>query len=572
MSGDDRIAGALTWDVPTVQIAPDGRKAALSKASAAIAAGQLYEDGNAAIPIYLALLRVKPDDADAQSGLQRALDALLADGKLALVASGEEMDALRHAHAVAAVVRTVAPTKTDVLAYLHAVDRADQLWDLNRAAEQDLRAGRLGESGRAGALQKLRTALRLQPGQSRAMQGLGAVESALIRRGEDAAARGNFASAARWISIAATVRHGTATIADARARIAVMRHTRVARLHDEATRALMQVEGLPVARGKLAEMLRIAEPGNGDVAELRQQIEQAMYYGLFRPGQHFTDALTLGARGPEMVILSHGGFRMGATDADTDAGDMEKPAHYVHFSRGFAMAMTEVTVDQYRDFVRASGYRSTATRRDQAVIYDERSGNFMHQDGVDWRSAYDGHPAAGNLPVIFISRRDAQAYVDWLSAQSGQHYHLPSEAQFEYALRAGSNFRYPWGNGAPPPGAGNLTGRRDSSPGGHRWSNGFAGFGDGYWGPAPVGRFLANAYGLHDMAGNVSEWVADCWHDSYRRAPDDGAAWVNPGCRSSVVRGGSWASSPAEARSTWRAPQDEQATNARVGFRVVRDI
>jgi formylglycine-generating enzyme required for sulfatase activity len=90
--------------------------------------------------------------------------------------------------------------------------------------------------------------------------------------------------------------------------------------------------------------------------------------------------------------------------------------------------------------------------------------------------------------------------------------------------------------------------------------------------PAPVARFQPNAYGLHDLAGNVSEWVADCWHDGYRRAPDDGEAWLNPGCQMGVVRGGSWASSPAQTRSAWRAPVRVDATNARIGFRVVRDL
>ena len=87
-----------------------------------------------------------------------------------------------------------------------------------------------------------------------------------------------------------------------------------------------------------------------------------------------------------------------------------------------------------------------------------------------------------------------------------------------------------------------------------------------------MGRFQPNAYGLHDLTGNVSEWVADCWHDGYRRAPDDGAGWVNPGCRMGVVRGGSWASSPAQTDSAWRAPVSVETTNARIGFRVVREL
>ncbi|WP_159015344.1 formylglycine-generating enzyme family protein [Cognatiluteimonas profundi] len=571
VQGDDRIAESLTWQAPAVELPAGGRKVALAKAAAALAAGHLYDDGDAAIPLYMALVRQEPGDVIARNGLRHALDVLLASGDGFLATSGDDIEALRSAHRVAAVARTAAPEDDAVRDYLHRVDTADQLWELNRQAEEDLRAGRLGESGK-GALTKLRAALRLQPGQSRASQGLAAVESGLIRRAEDAARKEDFASASRWLAVASAVRHDAGTIADARARIAVIRSVRVDQLHDEGMQALLQPKGIALARGKLTQMLRIADPADGAVAELRQRIDQVTHYGQFRAGQHFTDGLKLGARSPEMVVVPHGGFRMGAADEDDEAGDVEKPAHYVRFARGFAMSRTEVTVDQFRDFIRSSGYRTTATRRGQAMVYDERSGNFVRRGGVDWQSAYDGSRADGSLPVVFVSARDAQAYVEWLAAQSSQRYRLPSEAEFEYALRAGSSGRYPWGNGSPSPGTDNIAGAKDTSPGGRRWSNAYAGYGDGFWGPAPVGHFGANAYDLHDLAGNVSEWVADCWHDSYRRAPDDGAGWLNPGCRMGVVRGGSWASSPAQTRSAWRAPLDAEATNARIGFRVVREI
>ena len=382
----------------------------------------------------------------------------------------------------------------------------------------------------------------------------------------------DFKAASRWITLASAIRQDAGTIDDARARVATIRAMRIARLHDEGMQALLQPNGLRIARGKLADMLRIAGPGDGNVAELRDRIEQVTHYGVFHVGQHFTDALKLGARSPEMVVVPHGVFSMGSPDGEDAAADVEHPVHDVHFARGFAMSRTEVTVDQFRDFIRASGYRPTATRRGQALVYDERSGNFVRHSGIDWQSAYDGSRADGSLPVVFVSARDAQAYVEWLASQSGQRYRLPSESEFEYALRAGRRGRYPWGDGSPPAGAGNLTGARDTSPSGRHWSDAFAGYADGFWGPAPVGRFNANAYDLHDLAGNVSEWVEDCWHDSYRRAPDNGAGWVNPGCRMGIVRGGSWASSPAQTRSAWRAPMDVESTNARIGFRVVREI
>src|SRR5690606_12756761 len=189
----------------------------------------------------------------------------------------------------AAVLRAVAPGEAATTAYLERVDRADQLWELNRAAEADLREGRLGEEGKGGALAKLREALRIAPKQARALQGLAAVESALIRRAEDAAAKGDFAAAGRWLAVAGTIRprndHGA--VADGRARVAAMRAARIARLRDEGIQALRQrgdARDLAIARARLAELLRIAEPGDPAAAELRERIDLASHYGLFRPG------------------------------------------------------------------------------------------------------------------------------------------------------------------------------------------------------------------------------------------------------------------------------------------------
>jgi formylglycine-generating enzyme required for sulfatase activity len=576
IEGDDSIAASLTWEPPAVEL-PKGLDAARRAAAKALAAGNLHADATSAIPLYLAILAQAPDDAKARDGLQRATAAVVVEGDEALAGAGDDIEALRRAHQAAAVLRAVAPQDPATAAYLQRVDRADQLWELNRGAEAELREGRLGEDGAGGALSRLREALRIQPGQPRALQGLAAVESGLIRRAEDAGARGDFGAAKRWLGLAAVIRprgdHGT--IEDARARVAAMRAARVLRLRDEGLQALRgrgDASELALARSRLAELLRIADPGDAAAAELRERIELASHYGVFHPGQAFTDALGSGARGPEMIVVPHGAFRMGAPAGEPGASDAERPQHYIRFDRGFALSRTEVTVGEFRRFVAATGYRPTATRRGYSMAYDARSGNFVRSTGVDWRSAYDGRPAREDMPVVHVSARDADAYADWLAKQSHQRYHVPSEAQFEYALRAGSRSRYPWGEGAPGPRTGNLTGGRDPGPGGRRWHNAFPGYGDGFWGPAPVAHFRANAYGLHDMAGNVSEWVADCWHDGYRRAPDDGDAWVNPGCRVRTMRGGAWASSPDQTRSAWRAPARVDTTNARLGFRVAREL
>ena len=194
------------------------------------------------------------------------------------------------------------------------------------------------------------------------------------------------------------------------------------------------------------------------------------------------------------------------------------------------------------------------------------------RDGINWRHDFEGKDADGSDPVLHVSWSDAQAYVKWLSEQTGRTYRLPTEAEFEYAIRAGSVTRYWWGENRPTSLVENLTGAEDTSRGGRHWSRGFRGYDDGYWGPAPGAPFQANSLGLYDMAGNVSEWVEDCWHQTYALAPADGSAWVNPGCERKVVRGGFWASAPEQARSASRISASVNLHGPRVGIRIARDL
>ncbi len=571
ISGDDALAEVLTWSLPVVVIEPEGVRAARRKLKHAVDSGDLFETADSAIPLLLALQTLQPDDASLAEQLASARSALIAQGDAALEEGDADLPALRAAQRRAAVLRKLWPQDAEVLAYLARVDRSERAWDHNAEADALLAAGRLGETG-SGALAAYRAALSLRPGQPRASQGIAAVETALIGRAEAAARMGDFNQAQQQLAYAAKVRSDPATIPAALRHINAIRGERLRRLRDEGLIALGDSGGLQIARGRLAEMLRIADPSDAASVELRQRIDLVSHYGLFQPGQFFTDELGRGGRGPELVVVPHGNFRMGAAEGEQDTNPSEQPQHEVRFERGFAMTRNEITVGEYARFVTATGYRSRATQRGHSMAYDPRSGNFVRSSGVDWRSTFDGKPAASGMPVVHVGTRDAEAYAEWLSGETDAHYRLPSEAEFEYALRAGGQTRYPWGNGAPPPASENVTGGLDRSPQGRTWSNAFAGYADAWWGPAPAGSLAANAYGLHDIAGNVSEWVADCWHKGYRRAPANGAAWVNPGCRNRMYRGGSWASSPAEARSAWRVSGGADATNARVGFRLVRQI
>ena len=572
IADDDAAEDIQQWTPPRVDRQQRSQAQLRRAAGQAFARDHLYEDADAAIPLWLAVQEEDPDDRQARDGLQRARQRLLQQADALLARPLKQREALAEASRQALVLLTLAPKDDKVCALQGRVETAQRVVAYNRAGEDDLRADRIGEDG-DGAIPNFREALALDKDNRRARQGLAAAESGLIRRAEDAARARDFASAGAWLAEASKVRDSSPTIADAFERIEQIRATALVQLRDGGLRDLTTPQGLKPAREKLAEALRIALPGDPVVAQLRERIDLATHYGSFRPGQVFSDALRDGGRGPQMIVVPHGGFQMGAGDTEPGATDAERPSHYVRFERGFAMAITEVTVSDFERYVKATNARPRATRRGHSVVYDERSGNFIRRSGVDWRSDYDGSRAMGNSPVMHVSVRDAENYATWLSEQTGRSYRLPSEAEFEYAMRGGNSGRYPWGDaGLPPEGNGNYTGSRDVSPSGRHWQNAFVGYGDGWWGPAPVATFQANAFGLHDLSGNLSEWVADCWHASYRRAPSDGAAWFNPGCRSRVIRGGNWANAPEQTRAAWRQSQDSDTTSARIGFRLVRGI
>ena len=162
----------------------------------------------------------------------------------------------------------------------------------------------------------------------------------------------------------------------------------------------------------------------------------------------------------------------------------------------------------------------------------------------------------GRRPVINVSWEDAQAYVRWLSRETGQGYRLLSEAEWEYVARAGSRTAYHWGGDI---GRNRANCRRCGS----RWDDKRT---------APAGSFAANEFGLHDVHGNVWEWVEDCWNASYRGAPEDGSAWESGDCRLRVMRGGSWDYRPSYLRSALRIRSSAANRNFQLGFRVARTL
>ncbi|WP_406951028.1 formylglycine-generating enzyme family protein [Paraburkholderia guartelaensis] len=227
---------------------------------------------------------------------------------------------------------------------------------------------------------------------------------------------------------------------------------------------------------------------------------------------------------PVLVAVTPGNFTMGI---DTDDAS-ERPAHHVTISHSYALAKYAVTVAQWNACVAASACPRLSNENN----------------------------ASPNAPVRDLSWDDAQQYVKWLSKISGKPYRLPTEAEWEYAARAGTETRYWWGNDMRK-GTANC---KDCGPPWHVEA------------PDDVGSFPANAFGFYDMAGGVWEWVSDCWHNSYKNAPNDGHSWDEPNCQTRVIRGGSWRDGAGYMLAATRFKYDSSVRYEANGFRVARDM
>ena len=230
----------------------------------------------------------------------------------------------------------------------------------------------------------------------------------------------------------------------------------------------------------------------------------------------------------KMVVVPAGTFQMGCVSG-RDCDDDEHPVHPVTISRPFALSRHEVTFDEYDRFAAETGRTPP--------------------DDEGW--------GRGRRPVVNVSWDDAQAYVSWLSSETGVRYRLPSEAEWEYAARAGTTTAYSWGN--------EIGDNRANCDGcGSEWDDEMT---------APVGSFAANPWGLHDMHGNVWEWVEDCPHDSYAGAPEDGSAWTAGGdCSRRVSRSGFWGSDPGSLRAARRTWSGARFGASFRGFRVATTL
>jgi formylglycine-generating enzyme required for sulfatase activity len=258
-----------------------------------------------------------------------------------------------------------------------------------------------------------------------------------------------------------------------------------------------------------------------------------------RAGAEFRDCEVC----PRMVVLPPGTASMGTQKGEPGASDDESPRHTVSLPRAFAVSKFEVSFAEWDACVRA---------RHCARVDDHSWGR-------------------GALPAINVSWRDAQAYVSWLARKTGKLYRLLSETEWEYAARARSDAARYWGDSLER--TCNYANVFDATAA-RKYTTAPAGFAcdDSRADTSMVGSYLPNAFGLHDMLGNVWEWVADCYHPSYRGAPADGQVWDERDCMMRVARGGSWDNGPADVRAARRAANRPTHHAIDLGLRVARAL
>ena len=245
-----------------------------------------------------------------------------------------------------------------------------------------------------------------------------------------------------------------------------------------------------------------------------------------------------------MVVLPAGTFTMGTPEDEVGREPDEGPMHAVTFAKPFAMSRFHITAGEWDSYVRQTGVKIA---------------NGDDRPGRECIASKPRYPQGPRQPAVCMDMDDIKQYVSWLSKKTGHTYQMVSEAQREYAARAGTTgpFPFPFDEG------------KGYSIAQHANTYGPA---DGYSYSSPVGSYPPNAFGMYDMHGNVYERVADCEHPNYVGAPTDGSAWVEPNCEAYQIRGNDWGEAPVFSRSGNRNNIYPQTRGDWIGFRVVREL
>lgn len=308
-------------------------------------------------------------------------------------------------------------------------------------------------------------------------------------------------------------------------------------------------------------LLVISTGGNGDGAETADPLQKT----TSTRNEILTNSI-----GMKLKLIPPGEFLMGSP-ADEEDRNEDEQQHRVRITKPFYLGIHEITIGQFAEFIRSSGYKTEAEKKQGGYGYNDTKGRFEGPDQkYTWRNS--GFPQQDEkYPVVNVSWNDAVEFSKWLSKKENREYRLPTEAEWEYACRAGTTTRFYSGNdtegmrsiansaGAMVPGeaeGGDLARR-------HR---------DGFIFPAPVGSFRANGFGLYDMHGNAWEWCQD-WYDGYSCGGDPTNDPTGPATGSvRVIRGGSWINALENCRSAYRGWSPSEHWDSGLGFRVALNL
>ena len=310
-------------------------------------------------------------------------------------------------------------------------------------------------------------------------------------------------------------------MAQGREAVAAQRQREAARQQAEAEQERREAERRRARAAERQARAREAERQRQDAVRKQRQ-----------PGETFRDCPSC----PELVVVPTGSYQMGSPSHEEDRDDDEGPVHQVTIERSFAVGVYEVTFGEWEACVRGGGC------------------NGYRPDDEGW--------GRERRPVIYVNWEDAQAYVTWLSRQTGQAYRLLSEAEWEYVARAGTTTPFHFGR--------TISTSQANYDGDYTYGGGRRG--QNRERTVPVGSFRPNAFGLYDVHGNVYEWAQDCWNENYAGAPSDGRAWETGDCSRRVLRGGSWYNGPRPLRSADRNWSPAVIRFNGNGFRIARSL
>lgn len=418
----------------------------------------------------------------------------------------------------------------------------DPVATLLEDAGEALAANRLTTPPGSDALGLYEQVLNREPGNEEAREGLRQIVLRYLSLSGDALASGDPDRSAVFLMRATEVASSHEVNGDLSDSLDAARRSTFDRLMASGREA-SNTGDLPTARERWSLAGRLM-PGESAPRRALAALEQDIAGDSGT--ERFRDVMSGGGQGPEMMRVPAGEFEMGNDASGTVTVTVDRP---------FAMSRREITVAEFQRFAEASGY---AGADHGCEVYENK---WQYYEQFNWQSP--GFPQQADHPVVCVSWNDAQAYVAWLSVQTGEGYRLPSEAEWEYALSTGSDMSEMVCS------QGNIADLwlRSRFPREEAFD-----CADGSYFTASVGSWPPNEYGLYDLVGNVREWTLDCWNGDHRRRPEGQGAWLSGDCGDRVIKGSSWLTGKPGISPAHRLGEPVDAAYNAVGFRVVREV